>query len=442
MKHHLRSGIHTLGTNLLQVASVLTITALVARQLGPEGKGAYDLYVTTAQLFSTLLGFSLPIGITFVVAAGRADLQRLERAGFRIALAQAAICFPLLYMLARMALLPQVLPASLGCTGMLIGMLGLHLGLVALSTQYRAVLVGQQQFVAANHGDILKQAVALGLILVLLLAGGLTGAVAVPALVFANTAAVAAATIAYRRGIAGQAAARPDSGLRESARYALPCAAGNLVQFVNYRLSVYFVNAYAGAAALGVYQSATFVAQALTILPGAVAAITFPAVAHGLAQGSDRAPATAQCARVILWISLVCGAVLALLAPVAIPLFFGSRFAAGIQVLWVLLPATVVFCPAQVLASYLAGAGRPQLNLYASLAGAVFTVALNRAWVPAYGILGAAAATAVAQIGNALLLHLFFISVSRQPNLFWPTRHDAELLSQFAAAARRRLYAL
>ena len=250
------------------------------------------------------------------------------------------------------------------------------------------------------------------------------------------------ALTAYRRGIARQAEPWKNSGLRESVRYAMPCAASNLVQFLNYRLSVYFVNAYAGVAALGLYQSATFVAQALTILPGAVAAITFPAVAHSFAKGWDRAAGTAQCARIILWISILCGSALALLAPVAIPLFFGRRFEGSVSVLLVLLPSIVIFCPAQVLASYLSGAGRPQLNLCASAVGAVLTIVLNRLWVPAYGILGAAAGTATAQIVNALLLHSFFISISGQTNLCWPTRQDAELFSGFATAARRRLNAV
>ena len=153
-------------------------------------------------------------------------------------------------------------------------------------------------------------------------------------------------------------------------------------------------------AALGLYQSATFVAQALTILPGAVAAITFPAVAHSFAKGWDRAAGTAQCARIILWISILCGSALALLAPVAIPLFFGRRFEGSVSVLLVLLPSIVIFCPAQVLASYLSGAGRPQLNLCASAVGAVLTIVLNRLWVPAYGILGAAAGTATPRLST------------------------------------------
>ena len=232
-RNHLRNGLHTVGTNLLQVVSVLTITALLARKLGPEGKGAFDLYLTTVQFFSMLLGFSLSSGITFVVASGRADLRRLEQAGIIIGLTQAAISYPLLYLLERMGLLAQVLPATPGQTGILVSMLGVNIGLMALSTQYRAVLVGQHRFVSANMGDLVKQAVSLGLIIVVLLAAGITGTPAVAAIVLANTVGVAAALTAYRRGIARQAEPWKNSGLRESVRYAMPCAASNLVQFLN-----------------------------------------------------------------------------------------------------------------------------------------------------------------------------------------------------------------
>jgi O-antigen/teichoic acid export membrane protein len=321
------------------------------------------------------------------------------------------------------------------------GLLTANVGLVALSSQYRAMLVGQQSFRSANWGDIVKQGSNLGLLALVIVAGILAGTQSAAWVAVANAGAVLSASAFYRRALGNRARSVAGSGIREAVRYSLPCAGSNLVQFLNYRFGVYFVNAYAGMAALGLYQTASLMAQSLSILPGAVAAITFPAVAHGCAKGSDKAPAAAQCARLILWISLLCGGLLALLAPVSIPVHFGAGFEGSIPVLLILLPAAVIFCPAQVLASYLAGAGKPHLNLYASAIGAVLTVVFNALWVPSHGILGAAAGTAVAQIVNACLLHTFFVAVSGCGELFRPTRRDLQLVSHITQVAKRRICA-
>src|SRR5205823_1518593 len=103
-----------------------------------------------------------------------------------------------------------------------------------------------------------KQGANLALLFGAMLAGGMVGSMAVPAVVAASTGAVAAALTVYRRGIARQATQCLNSGVGESVRYALPCAASNLVQFLNYRLSVYFVHALMGVGALGLYQTASF----------------------------------------------------------------------------------------------------------------------------------------------------------------------------------------
>ena len=430
-----KSGIHTLGTNLVQVASVLTITAIIARTLGPERKGIYDLYVTTALMFSTFAGLSLPSGVTYVVASGRANIAELKGRLWLAAVAQGLGTYIVLVALKRVGLLGHVLPDVLGRPGLIA--VAVNVGLLAVSSGWRAILVGLHEFIRANVGDVIKQFAGLVLLGILLTAMSLgSGSPEVVYFVFANLGAVIAAICAYERAMRHAPISDcPSSGFREVTVYSLPSFAANAVQFLNYRLAVYFVNEYAGAATLGLYQTATLATQALWLLPSAIAAITFPKVAAAAAAGTDKASQTAQCVRIVSWVSIFCAVGMAAFAPVMVPLVFGRAFRGAVPMLLLLLPGTVAFCPAQVLAGYMAGIGRPGLNLAASCVGAALTIGLNALLVPVYGASGAALATSISHGANAAMLYVFFVRKSTQRELFRPVAADLQLIGTFASKA-------
>ena len=63
---------------------------------------------------------------------------------------------------------------------------------------------------------------------------------------------------------------------------------------------------------------------------------------------------------------------------------------------WLLLPGIVALSVARVLAGYLLGRNRQQVDLAASLAGLVVTVAFDLILIPRYGFAGAAVASSIA----------------------------------------------
>src|SRR4051794_14008164 len=96
---------HTSGASVLQVILVVISTSLLARILGPDGKGTYDVYLAAAQLFYTCIAFSLPAAITYIVASGQADPRRLISIGYCWAAAQGITTYALLHFLQHWGLL-------------------------------------------------------------------------------------------------------------------------------------------------------------------------------------------------------------------------------------------------------------------------------------------------------------------------------------------------
>ena len=64
-------SLHAFGANALLLPLGIANSVLIARTVGPAGKGSFDLIMTTAALFTTFLSLSLPPGITYAVARSK-----------------------------------------------------------------------------------------------------------------------------------------------------------------------------------------------------------------------------------------------------------------------------------------------------------------------------------------------------------------------------------
>jgi O-antigen/teichoic acid export membrane protein len=377
-------------------------------------KGAYDLCLATVQLIFTITVLSLPGGLTFVVASGKGDVRRWRDLVYGIALLLGVCAACLLLAAQALGHLHSFLPTTVGLAG--IAFVSLSVAALAAATLTRALVVGRREFRRANLGDLVKQGSALLLLpAAILLTRGRPAGTRVIVFLAANLCATLCAIYAYDGPLRACPSRTPVLAWVTALRFSLPGFLADLLQSVNYRLGVYYVNAYDGTRAVGLFQSSAFVCQSLWLLPTAMAAIIFPHVANSSAQGQDQTRTTVLCSRVALWSGAACAVPLAIAAPILIPFFFGNAFRDSITLLWLMLPGTIALCPGKVIASHLAGIGRPQWNLYASAAGAVPTIALNALWVPVHGARGAAMAASVSYCCSAIVLYSFFLYSTRLP---------------------------
>ena len=113
-----------------------------------------------------------------------------------------------------------------------------------------------------------------------------------------------------------------------------------------------------------------------------------------------------------------------------IPLVYGEPFRPSVAALIWILPGIVIFSVANVLAAYIAGIGKPRLNLLVSSISLVVTIALDLALIPKFNIVGAAIASSVSYTLSAVLLIAFF---SRETGaslreILLPTAEDVKML--------------
>jgi O-antigen/teichoic acid export membrane protein len=389
---------------------------LLARLLGPAGKGDYYLLVLVPSTMMVLLQIGLPQAFQFYSARGRV-------AGL---LGKAIILTAILSVagfLAVILLMPVLQGAFLGdleIGQILVAFLSLPLLLNATFTT--GIVMGRQ---AVRWYALVNTAYPLATTaLLIVILGGLgpsvNGAIAVY-LIGSSIQSIGFA-IGSKRVTSAAAAAGPSASYRELLTYGLPVYPGTLTQFFSYRADAYLIAFLMAdpSEPLGYYSMAVGLAELVFFFPNAVSTLLFPHVAASRREDSDRQ--VAMVSRVTL---LVTAAVAIPLIPVAIGMIWIllPAFEPAIAPLLVLLPGVVALSVTKVVSSYVSGIGRPGITSFVNVFAFVLNIIANVVLVPRYGIVGAAAASLASYTASSLLFVAIAARLTGTPMThFWLPR--------------------
>lgn len=434
----LRSGLHTLAMSLFAVGIGFGQSILIARTLGPANKGGYDLTVAAANLASLGFGLSLPVGATYVIARRLASPRALVAPLLLWAAIQGVATAVIVVTTRGNPLGDALVPASLGIA--VAAPLSVLVVATSVSAYLRAMLIGQRRIVPANNGDLVGRvvapvAMAIG-IAAALIAGYRPGPLMFVWCIVLGLAVTAACFVwLLRRDLR---AARGPSALRAVLAFSIPAYASNIVQFLNYRLDLFIVNAIVGIQAVGIYALAVSVAQLLWLLSQAAASVLLPTVAAGIDSPHENARRSAQAARLVLYVSVAAAALLAVLGRFFIPALYGDAFRDSLEPFLLLLPGVAGFTIATVLAAHIAASGRPSINLLSAVAGLTVTLALDVTLIPTIGIRGAAIASSASYLTSAVVTIAVFVWMTGlSPRaLLAPTRADLALVRRVTQRLR------
>jgi len=184
------------------------------------------------------------------------------------------------------------------------------------------------------------------------------------------------------------------------------------MQFFNYRLDVFIVNAFIGPAGVGIYGVAVTLAEFLWQLPNAASFVLFPKAANSTHETMNRF--TPRVFGIILAVTSVGAVGLALFGKWAIRIIFSPAFADAYVPLLILLPGVVLLGVGKILTNDIAGRGYPHYNSIIAACALVITVTLDLALIPRMGIIGAAIASAVAYSLTFVLAVICYLIVSRR----------------------------
>jgi O-antigen/teichoic acid export membrane protein len=368
----------------------LIVTIAAARVLAPDEFGALALAMTTGWLLSVASDAGLPLDLARQMAQ------------------EASGGTPPRFVHVRDALVARLgLAAVATVIALAVGIVLVPLTLVPSFVVIAVALVANASLETLGHAfrglgrsDIeaslsLAQRLAAGLAAGLVLAFaptllGVACALAIPPAV----ALVVGIGLVRRMTAAGGgdgSGGRPLSArfLREVA----PLGVAVLLSAIYFRCDVYFVERWHGLDTVGLYNAAFRIVEALRLIPAAVMAVMFPVFCTTRTWQPARSVLT-----VLVPISVIGAAAIALTAPAILELAYGSRFAIAAPALALLAAALPFFFANYVLTHQVIAWDGQRAYLGVTAAALATNLAANALLIPAGGMRGAALATLLTEV--------------------------------------------
>jgi O-antigen/teichoic acid export membrane protein len=384
------------GAQVIGNAGFLVAILILARGLGPAGRGAVAFFVVTAMVTARSAGLGVREATT--VFASRRPRQRptlltnLVLASFVSGLAGAAL------VCGTLASLGHDRPAGIGTSETAV----LGLGILAISVVDGgySFLLGCSRFRSQALVTAGSSWIYAASLLVLWATVGVT---------VMNSVAAWTAAVVLRAGfvITGSVRVagfgRPDPRLlREAIGFGCRAWIGSLARFANFRVDQVLMGFIASEASLGIYAVAVNASEILLYFPEAMAMALLPLAAR--ADAGRRTEQTLGAFRSLLVVTTASILVAILVGTPLLPLLFGSTFAGSTGPFLWLLPGAFGYAALGVFSNALLGPS-PGLSSLGPLVSLVVGLGLDVALIPGFGANGpAAAASASFLLGGTAAL--------------------------------------
>ena len=413
------------GLKIWSAAASFALSWLIARAFGAAGSGHFGIAVTTITILSHVVLSGLDYTVVRVVAGDLREGKQAQAKGVVLAAVRfvgiAAPSLALLLWLAREPLAVHVLhqPGMPGLLGIMLWTL-VPFGLQRIAS---AALRGTGNILASQVIDGPSGTTIAAAGLAAALFAGHTGSLNVPGWLYLTGYSVSAAAglLIYRRSVRSWPRAVIPAALPLAAA-GVPILLSNLSNmFTEWYTTVSLGSAWP-AAVVGQYRVAWQFVAIAGLMQVAMDTILGPRIAAAARVG-DKAAIARTARRSIALVTVLASPLFAafLLFPETLLSLFGPQFIGGAMALRILALGQLARLMGGPLGTVLVMTGNQRWVLVYSAAGVIPCIIFVALLVPAYGAVGAAAATAAAVLlrnGTAIIVAQRVLGI----NLFFPSR--------------------
>ena len=373
-----------LGAKLITVAANFLLSVVIARALGPEGKGAHALVIQVVSVLVVVLGLGLNTANVYYVARRQVTPQSASANSVLLVLVTGAMAavVSLVFISGPLAPDPPYSVAMAGAASALFvsTMLFSWLGAIAVG---RAGLKPQ-----AAAGIWSTVVVLLGAVL-LWWTGVLTPLLAVLLGAAGQVVAIIAVVRLSGGGLLSLTPSR--SALRQMLRYSAKSYVVDLVRYLHLRVDILLLGWMTDLATVGVYSVAVSLAEVARYVPNVMSSALFARASQ--VSHEEGLALCARVSRLTVAVVLASSVALGVLGPVILPAVFGARFAGAVAPFLVLVPGVALIAIAEVPSSYLFS--REVIYWRSAAVLVAFNVIANLVLIPRLGAVGAAMASLV-----------------------------------------------
>lgn len=388
------------GTRIIVLFSSLLVGIIIARTLGPSGKG---LLAVVAMIGTVVLQLgNLGIGTFNVYAISNKSARKEDIIGnsFWIGLIIGVICFLIIFLLA--VYFPTIF-RNIPRSYLLFYLLSLPF--IFLSQFFCDILTGEQKFRKLNIFTIITQSINLVGVVFLLLVFKLDVFYIIIwyALVNFINALLPMGFVFLRYGFHFNFNRHV---LKKSLDYGIKICLIGIFALLILRVDLYMVNFFKGMAEAGFYSLASSFGNIFFILPFSIITVIFPKINS---EDKSKKESIAKYSRISLFlVFLMAIGALLFISPI-IRLLYGQIFLASVKPIILLLPGLIAWSIAYILGQYFFSIGYPWKLTISWFLVAILNIVLNFIYIPQYGMIAAALSSTVSYI-VALGFHYYFFN--------------------------------
>jgi len=371
----------------------LVQASVIARWLGPEGKGLLVLLLWVPGLLVDGLG-GFRNAVTWSLGKERFDRDRILHAMVGLW----ALLSVVGALVMGVAWVIQDLP--LGWAALIAALFYVP---ALLSVRFvNGLALGMRWMTKVNRTQLTQQVATVVLVTVVLVGLGAGPGGVVWAMVAGGVVGFAYALV-WARDVGSFGVAIDVEVLRSLLAKGLVFSLALLVYKLVYRVDMLLVEAFMETADVGIYSQGVGLIELVLRVPSALSAVIFSHSAASTDAEQFRLRMRRIVTRVIPLLA-VASLGLCVVAPWLIPFLFGEAFLPSVPVVWVLAPGMVAIGVFQLIVSDFNGRGQPEVGLAAAALTLLVNVLLNLWWIPIYGVVGAGLASTVSYAIAAVLM--------------------------------------
>lgn len=363
---------------------------VVARGLGPSGRGQLAAAMVWPSLVTLLASMELNHAFVYSVGAGWASPERLKRFGFRYALAAGIPA-----MVAYWFFCPFLLKKQFSEASWVPGVFALSIPLSLLIGLLLAIYQGGGRYRVWNAGRLFRGGAWTIAVVVMWHFAGLTvlGLLIVQLVILAILGVGLYASV---RTVPSHVKDGAEVATGAIFRYGRAVYLSSIAYMINQQLDQLLLTFWVDSSDLGQYATAVAISGVLLLVSSAISPILFSEMARSSGNPLLQKEHQSQALYLAAAILLPLGAVVALAGPSLVTAIYGSVFEEAGRLLRVMAPASMLLGFGNVLSYVLRGAGRPMDATYGLGVGVTLTAAGLAVALPRYGIWGAAWVSLVA----------------------------------------------
>lgn len=397
--------VETFVTRMFLIGIGLVTTIIVARMLGPEGRGLYAVAGMVGAIGVQFGNLGLHASNTYYVAQNRNLLPTLlcntlivslVIGGFIVALAW---CVFILW--------PNLSPIKGDLLAM--SLIWIPIGLAYLLVQN--LLIGIHEISAYNTIEIVTKIAGLGLISIVILAGSVSVEIFFLMSLIALIIGLFGGLKKLKRHLKNFQ--KPSIKIfKENIRYGIKAYLAGLFSFMVIRSDLFMVKYLIGNEQAGYYSIAATMADMVYMLPVIVGTILFPKLS-AISDPVAKWHITRKIAILVAIIMFFITNVSVLLTEPIIQLMFGKAFIPSAPAFVWLMPGIIMLSINTILMNYFASLGMPIITVYSPGCAFIINLFLNYKMIPSLGIIGASLASVIAY-GIMLLFSLIYHYLRRK----------------------------